>query len=154
MSITAATRQRPVSFQQTSSTSSSTPLAQKKAAETAARQGAAKLFKDEFVGASAGMSAKIVAPKPLTQAQTNALKKELSKVYDKEFQSTMTGSFAYTKAVEHLQQKLIDRGESIPKDGLLGGDTYAAMKRQYGKAAADQISKHLMSFGRGGEEGG
>ena len=136
-------------------TNRSSPAQLKGQAEQKAQR--ASLFqKDEFVRAGAGMSGTVALQKtkPLTPAQTQALKKELTGVYQKDFKTHLTGSFAYTTAVQHLQRKLSARGEQVPADGLLGKETYNAMVRQFGRKAADEISSHMMKFDRGGEEGG
>lgn len=138
----------------TAATQRSTPV---RSTPTSASPRRTQLFtRDEFVrpqGAGArATTATQQKTAPLTPAQTNALKKELTRVYEKDFKTHLTGSFAYRTAVEHLQQKLIARGEKVEKDGLLGKGTYNAMVRQYGRQAADELSKHLMKMGRGGEE--
>lgn len=150
MSLTINRSSRP---SPTTSTQRNTPARPTSTSATPRRK---QLFtRDEFVPAGAGARATTATQQkngPLTPAQTNALKKELTRVYERDFKTHLTGSFAYRTAVEHLQQKLIARGEKIEKDGLLGRGTYNAMVRQYGRQAADEISRHMMKMNRGGEE--
>jgi hypothetical protein len=77
--------------------------------------------------------------KPISAETREKLKNELTELRDK------AGDFekGYEAAVTHLQTIMVRSGEPMTIDGKLGKDTYESMVRLYGKATADDLSRHL-----------
>jgi hypothetical protein len=86
------------------------------------------------------------AAERLSGGDKERIKSELTAARDNtrdSFDPSTGNNPPYENAVKKMQERLVRAGEVIPVDGKLGGDTYKAMTRVYGKAVADELSRHL-----------
>jgi hypothetical protein len=83
--------------------------------------------------------------KPLSPQVKEKLKADLTDVRDRapDFER------GYQAAVTKLQEVLVRSGEPMVIDGKLGKDTYNSMVRLYGRATADELSRHLQMLKSG-----
>jgi hypothetical protein len=88
---------------------------------------------------------------PMSAAQKESLKTELTKVYDANMAKNDNRSdLSYEQAVIALQTRMVRSGEPMIIDGKLGKATYQSMVRLYGRKTADELSlfvKDLQSRG-------
>lgn len=84
---------------------------------------------------------------PMSAAQKEGLKTELTKLYDTNMAKNGDRSdLSYEQAVIALQTRMVRSGEPMTIDGKLGKETYESMVRLYGRKTADDVSRFMMDL--------